>query len=144
MKTNVLIIVFAFIFSFSLNAQERRTLAKQNNVSSEKQILKPNAENLGQLQGRKLAKHLSLSEDQYYSVTSLIQKHLKGEKYQKLMATVASDNVQEISKSKTFEQDFVSAELFKDQDFTKELSTIIDEKQMGLFNDLVKNQLSPK
>lgn len=144
MTTNVLILVFAFIFSFSLNAQERRSLTKMSPASSEKQMTMPSAENLSQIQGTKLAKYLNLSQEQLSSVTSLIQKHLKGDKYQKLISTLANDNVKEISTSKTFEQDHVSSKLFKDQNFTKELSTVIDDNQMSIFNELIEKQLSPK
>lgn len=144
MKTNVLILVFAFIFSFNLNAQERLTLQRKGDVPTEKQLAKPNPENISQLHGKKLTQYLNLSEDQTKSVTSLIEKHLNADKYLKLIGSLNGNDVKTMTKSKNFEQDYVSSELFKDEAFTKDLSTVLDTKQLVMFRELINKELRPK
>lgn len=144
MNTKVLIFIVALIFSFNLNAQERQTLQRKGDVSVEKQLAKPDAQNLSELQGRKLAKYLNLSQDQFTSVTGLIEKYLNTDKYQKIIGSLTNEHVKTISKSPNFEQDYVSATLFVDESFTKELGTMIDTKQMSVFKELINSELMPK
>lgn len=143
MKTNVIILFFFLLFGFAATAQEAKMLKKTGDIAAEKQMLKTDIGSVSALQTKKLSKFLNLSDNQFELVNGLIGKHLKSDKYAKLLSQL-SGNTMSKAMPKKDGLDSLSAELYNDTDFTKDINVILDDKQKESYKEMVNKFLTPR
>lgn len=143
MKTNVFILIFALLFGFTATAQEAKTLKRKGEIATEKQMLKTDVESVSAIQTKKLSKFLNLSDSQVELVNGLVSKHLKSDKYTKLLTQLSGNKMSKaVQKEEGFDE--LSAELYNDKDFSKDINSVLDDKQQESYKELVNKFLTPR
>jgi hypothetical protein len=143
MKTNVFILIFALMFGLTTTAQETTMLKRKGDIASEKTSLKTNLQSVSNLQTKKLSKFLNLSDSQIQLVSELVGKHLKSEKYADLISKFSGNSMtKSVQKSEGF--DPISAELYNDKDFTKDINEVLDDKQKESYKEMLNKYLTPR
>jgi hypothetical protein len=119
-------LLFLF-FAFSMmqvSAQNLSSMKKSASSSSSSMI-----ENLAADQVESLAKKLNLNENQQKQVSGFVVGQLKSEKFQKMIASLGSDSeLRALDNSN--QTDKIQSALLSDEGFQKEMSSVLDEKQM--------------
>lgn len=143
MKTNVFILIFALMFGFTGTAQDATMLKRKGDIASEKTSLKTDLESVSNMQTKKLTKFLNLSDSQIKLVSELVGKHLKSEKYADLIAKFSGNQMNKaVQKTEGF--DPLSAELYNDKDFTKDINEVLDDKQKESYKEMLNKFLTPR
>lgn len=120
-------LLFLF-FAFSMmqvSGQTLSSVSKTTTSSSSSMI-----ESLASDQVKSLTKKLNLNEAQQEQVSGLVVSQLKTEKFQKLLKNVGADKLLGSGDSSKVNEQVQNA-LLTDQTFKKEMSSVLDDKQMN-------------
>ena len=110
-----------------VSAQNLSSISKSNASSGDSMIA-----NLAAEQVKSLTKHLNLNEKQQEQVSGFVVGQLKSEKFQKLIAGFGAEELKS-EESSAKHADTIQANLLGDEGFQKQMSSILDAKQMESF-----------
>jgi len=122
-----LLFLFCAFAMMQVSAQNLSSISKSNASSSGSMIEKLAAE-----QVKSLTKNLNLNEKQQEQVSGFVVGQLKSEKFQKLIASSGAEELGS-EESQAKQADAIQATLLGEESFQKEMSSVLDAKQMESF-----------
>jgi len=122
-------ILLCLVFSFSLNAQDLKSLTKSASETTEEVGKTSFIEKFAGDQVKQLAKKLSLSDKQQTMVSDLVVSQLKTEKFQNLISSFSPSQLMG-SKAQTK----IADSLMKSEGFNSGLDKVLSDEQKKMLH----------